>query len=617
LGNASASSARTETIGGREYVVASATLIVPGILSGSKGPLLYPKEELSASIWNNVPLTVGHPVKDGVHVSARTPGVQHIGFTRNAVVGDKLEAEACFDIQATNNADPRIIPWVKAGKKIQLSTGLFTSNEEKPGLHQGREYIAVARNHRADHVAILPDEVGACSINDGCGVNNADAKSTLWRRFGEMLGIFNADQPRHPKDGTYQGKPHNAAKAGHSDTGYEGDPDCTAYNERWSQGERDKLPVEDFAGPDQSFPIRTQKDVDSAAKLAGHADNPAEVRKKIASIAKRKGLTLPDSWTENVSMQDCDYASKEAAKATLDTDHAKARKHALEAVDTESSSEAADAHEKAARAHEKAATEARKNENDDAAMQHDRAAALHRRAASMHASTNNTLGDTAVNKSEMVEYLAANCACWKGDEKTLNTFGEKKLKALVDGEKERAKLQVVANAAMKGVKVGGKNYAYSLVTNKFVHNAEEDDEDEEDSEMDEEEKGKKGKPVKNTAEEWFKDAPPDVQSVVRNALKVQEREKARIADALVANVQDADARKRKHAFLMNKKLEELVELHELLPAAQQHGAAEPLPLFIGNAGATPSTSKQPTANRKNVLPLPRIDYAALAKEQAS
>jgi hypothetical protein len=50
---------------------------------------------------------------------------------------------------------------------------LFTDNETAPpgASHLGRPYNFVARNYRPDHLAILPDQRGACSIEDGCGLN--------------------------------------------------------------------------------------------------------------------------------------------------------------------------------------------------------------------------------------------------------------------------------------------------------------------------------------------------------------------------------------------------------------------------------------------------------------
>lgn len=58
------------------------------------------------------------------------------------------------------------------------------------------------------------------------------------------------------------------------------------------------MPDEDFAGPHQSFPIKSQQDVHNAAKLIGHAENPAAVKAAIKRIAKRKGFKLPESWED-------------------------------------------------------------------------------------------------------------------------------------------------------------------------------------------------------------------------------------------------------------------------------------------------------------------------------
>lgn len=51
-----------------------------------------------------------------------------------------------------------------------------------------------------------------------------------------------------------------------------------------------------FAGPHNSFPIASQHDVYSAARLIGHAQNPAAVKQRIIAIARSKGYTLPKSW---------------------------------------------------------------------------------------------------------------------------------------------------------------------------------------------------------------------------------------------------------------------------------------------------------------------------------
>jgi hypothetical protein len=67
----------------------------------------------------------------------------------------------------------------------------------------------------------------------------------------------------------------------------------------YTKADRDKIKQdspEDFAGPHESFPIKTAQDVTDAARLAGKAKNPGGVRAKIKAIARRKKLPLPASW---------------------------------------------------------------------------------------------------------------------------------------------------------------------------------------------------------------------------------------------------------------------------------------------------------------------------------
>lgn len=167
---------------GVEYLVADATLIntAYGILQGSKGPLRYTPEDTKAAVqqWNGVPLTVRHPYDPitNEHLSAATPGVwdrQGIGVVRAASFDDrKLRAEAWFDVERTKRLDPRILNSLEQGKPVSLSTGLFTTNEPAPpdANWNGRSFTHYARQHKPDHLAILPDEKGACDIADGCGV---------------------------------------------------------------------------------------------------------------------------------------------------------------------------------------------------------------------------------------------------------------------------------------------------------------------------------------------------------------------------------------------------------------------------------------------------------------
>jgi hypothetical protein len=192
-----AGSARRETLNGREYLVVPISLIVPGVLNGSKGALYYPHEEIVKNVeaWNGIPIVLNHPSKDGKPVSARTPEIYNksvMGFLMNAEGTDKLRAEGWFDIEQTAKVDNRVLQAVQNNTPIEVSTGLHTDIDTvENGSFNGVSYTSIARNYTPDHLAILPDAVGACSIKDGCGlsVNEAD-KTTLEPKTNPKEGLI-------------------------------------------------------------------------------------------------------------------------------------------------------------------------------------------------------------------------------------------------------------------------------------------------------------------------------------------------------------------------------------------------------------------------------------------
>lgn len=158
-------------------MVAPLTLIVSGVLNGSDGPLYYPPEEVqrNPTVWNNVPIVVYHPNVNGQAVSAKEPSVmtaQGIGTIFNATTKDgSLVAEAWFDIEHTERVDNRVLVSLRANKPIEVSTGLSLDRKAVEGTtEKGVPYSFITSNYRPDHLAILPDQVGACSNDDGCGV---------------------------------------------------------------------------------------------------------------------------------------------------------------------------------------------------------------------------------------------------------------------------------------------------------------------------------------------------------------------------------------------------------------------------------------------------------------
>lgn len=171
-------SPRRETLHGKTYVVTPVRMIVPGVLTGNRGALLYEKDDIRRSVpaWNMMPIVVNHPMDGNQFVSARSPKVLEktgIGFVFNAVQ-DKdgnLDGEAWVDIEKARSIDPALADRVERGDQIEVSTGLGTVNQKKTGEYKGKKYDAVARNYAPDHLAVLPSGTGACSLKDGCGLS--------------------------------------------------------------------------------------------------------------------------------------------------------------------------------------------------------------------------------------------------------------------------------------------------------------------------------------------------------------------------------------------------------------------------------------------------------------
>ncbi len=166
---------RHDTLEGRKYIVAPVVMLVEGVVNGSKGALYYPGSELGKTpvVWDHKPIVVYHPEMNGQAISACSPAViesRKVGMLLNTKYDTKLRAEAWFEEEKMKKVDPRVYEALEKGEMMEVSTGLFTDNVQKPGKFGDKQYDAVATNYRPDHLAILPDKVGACSIADGAGL---------------------------------------------------------------------------------------------------------------------------------------------------------------------------------------------------------------------------------------------------------------------------------------------------------------------------------------------------------------------------------------------------------------------------------------------------------------
>lgn len=179
---------RMDSLLGENYYVVPMTMIVPGVLEGSDGPLLYPQETVTANVsdWNGMPITNGHPINEqNIPISARSPSVVNnylVGWVFESKDKDgALTAEAWVSERIALEKNPQIIANIKAGKKFELSTGLFKELEASTGVHNNVTYNAKVTKITPDHLAFLTDKKGACSLDDGCGVlvNSAPDRNYL------------------------------------------------------------------------------------------------------------------------------------------------------------------------------------------------------------------------------------------------------------------------------------------------------------------------------------------------------------------------------------------------------------------------------------------------------
>jgi hypothetical protein len=199
---------------GLPYLVVPVTMMVEGVHSGNHGPLLHTMNDLGKfpESWNGIPVIINHPEVDGVSVSANSPDIVEkdvVGRVYNTFTeGSKLKAEVWINEERLFEKSPDVLEKINNGEELEVSVGVFTEEQEEPGIWNNEEYVSIARNHRPDHLAILPDAKGACSLKDGCGIrvnkNNEimDVNATVTDMEGKRkeLGMSVSEFYAVPKD---------------------------------------------------------------------------------------------------------------------------------------------------------------------------------------------------------------------------------------------------------------------------------------------------------------------------------------------------------------------------------------------------------------------------------
>lgn len=190
---------RTEVHNGREHIVLpSYTLPANVVMNGG----LYPETEINAH-FNKLEGTLaplGHPTRDGKFCSAfDAEGINafHVGaWNRNVKKsGNRVYMEKWIDVETANGTEKgrammaRIAAIVEGHDVPPIHTSVAAFVEQMPAPEGETSYQWVAKIHGFDHDAILLDEPGAATPEQGVGLLvNADQAAQIKTNGGALIG---------------------------------------------------------------------------------------------------------------------------------------------------------------------------------------------------------------------------------------------------------------------------------------------------------------------------------------------------------------------------------------------------------------------------------------------
>lgn len=164
---------RREKLNGRDVIIVpSATLPDDVVMNG----VLYPSDEIEKSYASleNTFAPLGHPDRNGQFLNAADPEAVngfHIGaFNRNVRRdGGRVKIDKYIDVLFASNTEggKRVLAAIEKGEPIHTSTGLYAIMENANG---DVPYNRIAREIIFDHDAILLDEEGAATPEQGVGM---------------------------------------------------------------------------------------------------------------------------------------------------------------------------------------------------------------------------------------------------------------------------------------------------------------------------------------------------------------------------------------------------------------------------------------------------------------
>jgi hypothetical protein len=150
---------------------------------------------LTVSNWIGKPVTINHPPDDDEEaVAFLNDDANVIGrIIDSKIVNGKLVHMAELPYPGDTASKKAITAALLGGTIMEVSTGYFAWPEDREGSVQGRSFTQVHHDIAPDHLAILPNGLGACSVAAGCGTLRANSMTTARRPV--FNGIETAAQP--------------------------------------------------------------------------------------------------------------------------------------------------------------------------------------------------------------------------------------------------------------------------------------------------------------------------------------------------------------------------------------------------------------------------------------
>lgn len=170
---------RTEVVEGIEFTVLPSKTLPPDIVMNG---ILYPAEEVEATIntLDGSPVTMSHPVIAGKFADAYLPLAQAkfgILGAHNKVRGKAADGSWLIDKyipteQLANSANgKKLAEAIKSKQPIHTSTGVYLTKIPEIGTNAaGQDYNSRAKIDKFNHDAILLNEVGAATPEQGVGI---------------------------------------------------------------------------------------------------------------------------------------------------------------------------------------------------------------------------------------------------------------------------------------------------------------------------------------------------------------------------------------------------------------------------------------------------------------